>query len=196
MKFSAEYYQSGNYRGYLTRRFAPLARDIKDAACIRGDCKVLDFGCGYGGLVDALHSIGVEDVVGTDISTWAIDHGKMVFPHIATRLKYYNRNLLVEPHNTLIMLDVLEHIPEYEAECVLRLARAGLSGHVVLRIPVCSVEGQPFVLNVSNNDPTHINCHTRDWWHSLLSECGFEFSIALNKESIYSSDGVLSEIWI
>lgn len=196
MKFNAEYYHSGNYRDYLTRRFSVLAKDIMDAASLSERTRTVDFGCGFGGLVAELNELGITNIVGTDISTWAIDHGKLVFPSIATKLQHYNRNLLVEPHQALIMLDVLEHMPEYEAESVLRLARSGLSGCAVFRIPISDAEGHPFVLQVSNNDPTHINCHTIDWWHEMLSDCGFELVRALNNKSIYASNGVLSELWM
>ncbi len=195
MIFDAEYYRSGNYLHYLKRRFDGLAEDIISELGIEKHAKIVDFGCGCGGIVDAMASRGYGNIVGTDISFWAINHGKLIFPGVADKLLHYNRNVLTEPHDVLLMLDVLEHMPEYEAQSTLQLVRQGLRGSALFRIPVCQNEGEPFVLSVSNNDPTHITCHNKNWWHNFFIEAGLSFVKAVNRPRIYSSDGVLVEIW-
>jgi hypothetical protein len=195
MVYSKTYYETNNYAGYLQRRFDELAKDVAKIAQPTEESRIVDFGCGYGGLVFSLMQLGFLNIVGTDISEWAISYGKENLGQAADHLQYYNRNLLVEPHSRLIVLDVLEHTPEYEAESILRLARKGLRGLAVFRIPVASAEGQPFLLQISNNDPTHINCHPKDWWHGLLSQCGFQFVSVVSEPRIYTSEGVLAEVW-
>jgi len=189
--FSAAYYSTRNYRDYLTRKFDALARDIIPCTLLLTD-PILDFGCGYGGLVNALWNLRYQTIRGTDISQWAIEEGHRRFPHLRERLQYYNRDLLRQPHALILMLDVLEHMPEYEIESVLKLARTGCTGSLTVRIPVSAMEGEPFVLPVSNNDPTHIACHTKAWWFAALSAAGFTPSSQLATSTIYDSPGVLA----
>lgn len=191
--FDEQYYRSRNYVHYLKRRFGLLAQDIKELHLSTGYSnvsRIIDFGCGYGGLMAELYSQGLTNIVGTDISQWAIDHGKQRFPALADRLQYYNRNLLAEPHVGCLMLDVLEHIPEYEIEILLKLARKGCAGYVIVRIPVCDKEHETFVLPVSNNDPTHITCHTKAWWTDVFNQHGFNKVMPFTRHSIYDSPGV------
>ena len=122
----------------------------------------------------ALNDLGCTNIVGTDISQWAIEHGKDMLHRIASKLQYYNRNLLDQEHDVLLILDVLEHVPVYEIEHILRLARHGCKGAMLVRIPVSAEEGEPFVLPVSNNDPTHITCHTKGWWNAKILGCGWK----------------------
>lgn len=195
MNFTEDYYKSANYEDYLIRRFGRLAADVAYTLGLAKESRVLDFGCGYGGLVAALYDLGFENIVATDISQWAIDYGKDHLPRISRRLQYYNRNLLTEPHDDLILLDVLEHCPVYEIESILRLARQGCKGTVIVRIPVSAQEGELFVLPVSNNDPTHITCHTKDWWRAKFLGCGFKLEAFVERESIYDSPGVLAALF-
>lgn len=195
MKFDKAYYTTGNYRDYLRRKHDLLAKDIIDETGARLYDLIIDFGCGYGGLVNELNVLGYEKIHGTDISNWAIDYGKAVFPDIANRLQYYNRNLLSGVKNHVFFLDVLEHMPEHEAEFCLRLAGESLTGFVIARIPVSRTEGEKYVLDVSNNDTTHINCHCREWWIEFFTENGLGFVGDMQKKSIYSSEGVLSGKW-
>jgi SAM-dependent methyltransferase len=194
--FTEEYYRTNNYRDYLTRRFHDLAIDIIGAAYFGNDQpNILDFGCGYGGLLNAFHQLGYTNLHGTDISNWAIEEGKSRFPHIANKLEYYNRNLLTQPNVIILFLDVLEHMPVYEVQTTLRLAHKGCTGRLVARIPVCAKEGEPYVLPVSNNDPTHICCHTKKWWNQQFARAGFQITYPLLTDNIYDSPGVLAAIY-
>lgn len=193
--FGQNYFTQRNYKDYLSRKFDALASDIVVTTHVYLTDPILDFGCGYGALLNAIHHLGFENVTGTDISQWAIEEGKRRFPHIASRLEYYNRNLLTLPNQLLVMLDVLEHMPEYEVENVLKLAAQGAKGQIVVRIPVCAVEGEPFILPVSNNDPTHITCHTKNWWFDQFTKAGLRCLGAVECHSIYDSPGVLAAIF-
>lgn len=195
-KFSQQYYCTRNYRDYLSRKFDALAKEIVEATNIHHRDTILDFGCGYGGLANAFWKARYTNVLGTDISQWAIEHGQRTYPHLERHLQFYNRNLLCEPNQLLLMLDVLEHMPEYEVESVLKLAKRGAKGCLLVRIPVSAKEGEPFVLPVSNNDPTHICCHPAKWWRNKLTHAGFRLQRYLDGLSIYSSPGVLAGIYV
>lgn len=193
--FGEQYFRTNNYKDYLARKFDALASEILWEAKLYDGAVITDFGCGYGGLLAAMDSMGKYILNGTDISTWVISEGKRRYPHLAPRLQYYNRNLLTEPNDLLLFLDVLEHMPEHEVESTLKLARTGARGLVAVRIPVCAKEGQRFVLEISNNDPTHICCHTANWWIARLSEAGFNLKRDFGGEAIYRSDGVLAAMF-
>ena len=195
MNFTSDYYQTRNYANYLSRRFDALASDIKEELGLNSLTRILDFGCGYGGLVAALNDLGCTNIVGTDISQWAIEHGKEMLDRIASKLQYYNRNLLDQEHDVLLILDVLEHVPVYEIENILRLARHGCQSSMLVRIPVSADEGEPFVLPVSNNDPTHITCHTKGWWNAKFMGCGWKKCKDVVRPTIYDSPGVFVSIY-
>lgn len=193
--FNARYYTQGNYRDYLTRKFEALSREIIDTTAIRQSEAILDFGCGYGGLLNAFWIRGFRNITGTDISQWAIEHGHSVYPKLKNQLQFYNRDLLRRQHRLVLFLDVLEHMPVYELDSVLALVRRGCRGSLAVRLPVSAREGEPFILAVSNNDPTHICCHTKRWWQSKLRIAGFELAYLFQCTSIYDSPGVLAAVF-
>ncbi len=183
-----------NYQNYLTKKFDNLAKDLIKFLKINKDDVILDFGCGCGGLVFEFKERGFNKVKGTDISHWAIEEGKKMFS-LEKEIEYYNRNLLSQEKDFVFLFDVLEHMPEYEIGFILDLAKKNLRKSIVIRVPVCKNEGEPYVLDVSRNDKTHIQCHTRDWWIKAFEDKGYEFVEDLNLSSIYSSEGVFSGIF-
>jgi hypothetical protein len=194
-QFNEAYYRTRNYRDYMTRKFDALASEIAAETHHFPEMPILDFGCGYGGLVEAFYRKGCQNIYGTDISQWAIEEGHRRFPVLKERLQFYNRDLLRRPSYLLLMLDVLEHMPDYEIEVVLGLARQGCIGALSVRIPVCDIEGHPFVLPVSNNDPTHINCHTKTVWNARFEKAGFVYHMPFDSSTIYNSPGVYAAIY-
>ncbi|MHC4395649.1 MAG: class I SAM-dependent methyltransferase [Planctomycetota bacterium] len=193
-KYDKKYYTSGNYENYLKRKFQDLATDISNEISLTPDKEVIDFGCGYGGLLEELWNMGFDKLYGTDISMWVIDYGKLKFPHIEDKLYYHNMNCLTKRFDHLFLLDVLEHMPETDIEEILHLAN--IREFLIIRIPVSAHEGEKYVLDISNRDTTHICCHTRDWWIDFFDNNGYKFKGDIKRSSIYSSDGVLSGKWI
>lgn len=194
MEYNKEYYTSGNYENYLKRKFYDLAVDLSNEVNLVPDKVIVDYGCGYGGLLDELWRMGFNHLYGTDISTWVIDYGKSKFPHIADKLHYHNMDRLTKRFDYLFLLDVLEHMPETEIKAILTLAN--LREFVVARIPISAVEGDEYALDASNRDTTHICCHTRDWWMNLFDSNGYEFKGNIKRGSIYCSYGVLAGKWV
>jgi hypothetical protein len=92
-----------------------------------------------------------------------------------------------------LLLDVLEHIPSItEINKYLKIANVK---NVVVRIPVSEKEGEPYVLLVSRNDSTHVQCHTKQWWIDLFKKHNFELIKKLNTKSIYDSEGVFAGVF-
>lgn len=166
-----------------------LADNIIDIFGCDSNDSILDFGCATGALLKELKDRGYENIKGTDISNWAIEYGKDSFM-LKKELEFYNRNLLCEPFDYMIMLDVLEHLPDYELETVLGLAKIGLGKKLIVRIPVSLKEGEDYLLEVSKNDRTHIQIHSRNWWIGKIENVGLSYLNDINKETIYSSNGV------
>lgn len=204
-KFRKDYFvkdkytiSDSNYIDYRTKKFSTLADNILEVFGLCGsdsnvddnkDVSVLDFGCATGALLKEIKNRGYENIKGTDISNWAIEYGKDNFL-LRKELEYYNRNLLCEHFDYMIMLDVLEHLPDYELETILGLAKIGLENKLIVRIPVSIVEGEDYLLEVSKNDRTHIQIHCREWWIDKIENVGLKYLEDVNKEAIYSSDGV------
>lgn len=194
MKFERGYYidsDTSNYKNYLTKKFEGTAHDIIDELDITIE-SILDFGCAMGGLIDALIRLGHKRVTGTDISYWAIDEGRQMYNLSSWILQHYNRQLLEDDYDYVIFLDVLEHVPLDELHAMLSRIK---SNKIIVRLPVSAKEGENFVLNVSQNDKTHIQIHDKIWWNMLFERYGFILKTLFEREYIYESDGVLARMY-
>lgn len=189
MLFNKDYYVNSkisNYEDYRQKKFSGLASDL--FPYIKHKC-VLDYGAATGGLIYELTKLGVY-CEGTDISYWAVEYGKKHY-NLEYLLHHYNPELLAADFNLVLFLDVLEHIPDEELYSALNKLKAV---ELILRIPVSKVEGDDFVLDVSKNDKTHIQIHSKQWWFGLFAKYGYCVHKTLKKENIYDSDGVLAVI--
>jgi len=193
-EFTKEYYVGGktsNYIDYREKRFEGQRDDIIDLLKPSKVSTFVDFGCAIGGLIKAFIDAGYENILGTDISLWAIKYGKETLG-LEDKIQFYNLNMLYEPTDYMFAFDVFEHLPDYELDCVLSLMRRGLKKNLLMRVPVSAKEGENFVLDVSRNDKTHIQIHTRLWWIKKLKEHKFAFTGDISYEYIYSSRGVFA----
>jgi len=81
------------------------------------DEKVLDFGCGYGRILNELHQIGFTDLTGIDFSQGMVDRGLGQYPHLA--LSKCEEGVIPFPDNTfhgVILIAVLTCISESEKQ--------------------------------------------------------------------------------
>ena len=193
--FEEKYFiQSGtsNYIDYRKRKWAKLAEDLISILKIDPQTQLLDFGCATGGLIRELKNRGIVNIKGTDISYWAIEYGKQAL-ELTDELEFCNINLLTKDFDIILFLDVLEHIPTVgELRKLLNLANAD---RITVRVPISAIEGENYVLLVSRNDTTHIQCHTKEWWINLLNECGYKIDTFLNGDAIYDSEGVFAGVF-
>lgn len=189
MLFDKDYYVNSkisNYEDYRQKKFSGLADDLYPYLRHR---RVLDYGAATGGLIQELISRYVY-CEGTDISYWAVEYGKKHYD-LEHFLHHYNPALLSGDFDVILFLDVLEHIPDESLYNILNKLKAV---ELIVRIPVSKMEGADFVLDVSKNDKTHIQIHSKQWWLDLFSKCGYSIRTVLKKEYIYDSDGVLAVV--
>jgi len=189
-----------NYRNYnLHKKYKMLALEIKMILGLEKNDIVLDYGCATGLLIKQLLQ-HVKLCYGTDISSWAIEYGWKK-NGLKGHIFHYNKDFLSMPVNYILMLDVLEHCTEEELKDILnRCINNKKLSKIVLRVPISDKEGNDFVLEVSKNDKTHIQCHSRKWWIKLFNKYGFELDEFIcdaplyvgAKPTIYNSEGVLA----
>jgi cytidyltransferase-like protein len=175
----------------LNRSFGEQANNIIKIFDLKDKDSLLDFGCAYGGLLNALSRKGNYNLIGTDISTWAIEFGKQTFKDII--LYHYNRDLLIWSFDYILFLDVLEHMNDVELKKIFHLLTTNKPKKILIRIPVSKKEGEDFVLECSKKDKTHIQCHDKNWWLRKFKAMGYNFE-PVNEKSIYDSEGVLAGI--
>lgn len=193
MAFEEKYFvqsQTSNYKDYRKKKFKSLVDDLIEFFKLKPTTRILDFGCATGGLLKEFKNRGYKKIKGTDPSFWAIEYGHKKFKLIK-ELEFYNVSLLTMKHDLTLFLDVLEHVPtEEEIQNFLRLLKLSNTQNVVVRVPVSASEGKPYVLAVSNNDKTHVQCHTKRWWKRLFEKGGYKLVGTIKGKSIYDSDGV------
>jgi 2-polyprenyl-3-methyl-5-hydroxy-6-metoxy-1,4-benzoquinol methylase len=195
MIFEKDYYidsKVSNYVNYNEKKFDPLAEDIEEELELNIDSQILDFGGATGQLIYALKKQGIENVVATDISFWAVGWGRDNLGLSSKELQHYNRQLLEKDWDYVFMLDVLEHIKVEEIKNLLGIIKCN---DLLIRIPVSLKEGETFALEVSRKDKSHIQCHTKEWWNNIFTEYGYKEYDIVNKDNIYESDGVLSRVY-
>lgn len=197
MKFEKEYFvnsNTSNYRDYRKKKFDKQAEDLIHRVGLAEHHVIIDYGCATGGLLNSLKERGFAFLIGTDVSDWAINYGQKKYPNL--NLQHYNRNLLTwKKKEWIIMLDVLEHMENDELRRVLNLLEKypPLKG-IIVRIPISAKEGQDYVLEVSRNDKTHVQCHCKRWWIKMFEQIGYEFE-PLNLRAIFDSEGVMAGVF-
>ena len=185
-----------NYVDYRLRKFDGLANDLTRALPIRSMDVVIDWGCATGALINSLRQLGIRNVKGSDISTWAIEWGRNAFNLTDNELHYYDLNLLGMQKDWVLALDVLEHCPGHELDRFLSiLARSPPRKGLVIRVPVSAKEGEDFVLDVSKNDRTHVQIHDKAWWRRKLAQAGLQESRVIQEKHIYDSTGVYCAVF-
>ena len=183
-----------NYQDYLQKKYNMLAEEIIWELKIKEKDNVLDFGCATGALLKEFKKRGYKNIIGTDISVWAIEYGKNHFG-MKNNLKHYSLDLLTTENDWIFFLDVLEHMNDPELNRIFKI----LSKHkpnkgVVVRIPVSLDEGENYAYEISRNDKTHIQCHSKKWWLKFFKKYKFKFSKVFLSQNIYDSKGVLA--WV
>lgn len=194
VSFDRGYFMDGaesNYVDYNKRKYKKLAKDIKKILKLNHNKGVLDYGCGTGILVKELYKYC--DARGTDISKWAIAYG-IDKNKLGGKIHHYEKDQLSLGYDYVIILDVLEHCKKKEIKDIFkRMSKNGNLKSVLVRIPVSAIEGRDFVLDVSKKDKTHIQIHSKCWWHELFLKYDFDIINVVKEKTIYNSDGVL--VW-
>lgn len=186
MKYNKQYFKKLNYSGYLFRRdsYLKLAEELCELlnklSLINQTSTIMDYGCGVGFLLEGFRELGYKSIYGYDISEWASEQAKRKGLKM---LKNINRKFF----NIIICLDVLEHMRDRDISTVFGNYKSDI---LIVRIP-CSLDGKHFALEVSNKDPTHINCKKKEGWVTLLHQIGYATILPLSLFTIYDTPGVM-----
>jgi hypothetical protein len=184
--------QVSNYQDYTKKKYGDLCKDLIQEFNMQVTDILCDFGCATGQLLYEFKARGFKELNGTDPSYWAIEYGINQLG-LAQELQHYNKHMLVWPKDYLLLLDVLEHVPTLEEiKQILEMSCEYVKKSVILRVPVSIQEGNDFYLEVSRNDKTHVQCHTKEWWTAVFKECGYELEREIRQKNIYSSKGVFA----
>jgi SAM-dependent methyltransferase len=194
-QYTKEYYSSSNYASYSERgeRYAKLAKEttqlLTSIGLISKQPYILDYGCATGHLIQGLKDLGYAAVEGIDISDFARQECTKKRFRVFKDWNEWSKCIssFLSP-NLVYALDVLEHMTVEEVLEFLEMTR---NSTLVIRIPVASIVGESFHLEVSRKDPTHINCRTKHQWEQLIERIRPNCKILrLNLNTIYDSEGV------
>lgn len=187
-KYSEQYYRTTNYSDYQDRepRYHQMAREIFSAlssvGVINQKSRLLDYGCALGYLVNGFRKLGVV-CEGFDIS----DHARIVAE--GSGIQFVKEGIF----DLIMAMDVLEHMEDEEINVMLETF---LAHRLLVRIPCSTDGGETFHLQISRNDPTHINCRTKTQWLEFFEQFGYRMFLPLNLYSIYDSSGVMAGLLI
>ena len=193
MEFERGYFKDSklsNYGDYTKKKYGLLCDELISIGIEQED-KIVDFGCATGILVNEFRQRGYVNTCGTDVSWWAIQEGREAHNLGPDVLHHLNYSLLESGADWVLALDVFEHIGTAELRHIVNMIQCS---HFVVRVPVCSKKGEPYVLPVSRNDQTHIQCHTKIWWIKLL-EPRFIYEGSMKGKAIYDSEGVFAAVF-
>lgn len=195
--FDKDYFidsEISNYQNYLNKKYEGLTNDLITHFEMKPSDIIIDFGCGTGAVVFEFVKRGYIFIRGTDISHWAIETGRQLFK-LNDEIVHYNRNLLEGKKEYVLCLDVLEHLPEYEIDLVLQLAKKDLYKSFIMRVPVSIKEGKTYFFECSRVDKTHLQCWTREKWIQKMIEHKYTYVEDLHLKHIYSSEGVFCGVF-
>lgn len=123
--------------------------------------RILDFGCGLGGNLDFLKSMGYTNITGTDISAHMIDATRK-----AGHPAFSAAELPTEPgFNVILMSHVIEHIPFEELQKTMESVLSRLTGSKGQLIVLT-----PILYDAFFNDIDHIKPYYPDGLTRLFSD--------------------------
>ncbi len=138
------------------------------------DARILDAGCGRGGLVYWLNQRGYHRAEGIDVSAEQVETARSV--GIANVQQADLRSYLAprtQCYDALILRDVIEHFTREEIIEVLELSRGALrpGGVVIVQVPNAE---SPFFGRIRYGDFTHELAFTQSSVAQLFNVIGFE----------------------
>lgn len=197
MTYDKNYYVNSsisNYKDYRKKIFNSQVDDLIKLLSLDSSGSILDFGCATGGLLHEFKNRGFTDLMGVDISPWAISYGKHNYG-LKDELLLYDGSPFSRQFDYVFMFDVLEHMETEEIQHVLDQIKRVLIDKFLVRIPISKNEGENYYYEVSRNDKTHIQIHCKEWWIDLIENSGFKFHDYIITETIYDSDGVFCGVF-
>lgn len=182
--YPKEGYEIGGHK-YQKR---PVRYVLRKKGC---PVKWLDIGCAYGILVKYAFENGI-DAYGVDISPYAIEQGKKLFPEISNRLFVCGinglRGFFKEQFDVISMIEILEHLqdPRESLRIVTKVLRK--DGLVIIKTPT------PRNPN-SKRDVTHISVKPVSFWASSLRELNYKVKAPYFPDEPKYLHGLIAELW-
>ena len=155
---------------------------------------LLDFGCGFGGVLNGLlNAWDVDRALGVDFSESAIAEARRRF--VDARLGFqrlpsldtdvvtgYLKQLLPEGVNCILLVDLLEHVPDCER---LVAALAPLTKYFVIKLPVESSIVDNYILPKEYPSSRHSNGHLREFDANSVHYFIRQLGLTPLRESLY-----------
>ncbi|MDD5218370.1 MAG: class I SAM-dependent methyltransferase [Candidatus Omnitrophica bacterium] len=166
-----------DYINYFRGIIAPYLSNVKL-------CPALDVGCGMGFGMNALMSMGYDDVDGVDIDSQQVNacvkRGLKAYL-VDDVIKYLEKKS--EHYGVVLMLDVLEHIPPENQIDTMKAVYNSLApmGRVILTVPNAS---SIMATRHRYIDYTHYCSFTEHSLSFVLKSAGFENVIMANRKPI------------
>ena len=161
----------GGYR-YLPGRWQKVADAMRDHYGIRSGDRVLDIGCGKGFLLyDWTLSVPGVDVVGLDISNYAIEHAK---PEVADRLTVGNCTKLPyddDSFDLVYSLNTFHNLHCYDLDKALREMQRVSRGNGYICVE--SYRNEAEKANLLYWQVTCEAFNTPDEWRWWFEHCGY-----------------------
>lgn len=137
------------------------------------ESRILDIGCGMGFAMLGLKSIGFKAVSGIDIDRSQVESAQkrgLEVVRVSNTLKYLEER--PNCYDTVLMLDVLEHIPVEQQISYLRAIFSTLSpgGRIILQVPNAN---SPVAVRWRYIDFTHTSSFTEHSLSYTLANGGF-----------------------
>lgn len=151
-----------------------LENQILNRINLPKEAKILEIGCGWGGLLKALRDEGYEDIRGCDLSSQQIDFAKrkggLNNVKVSDAVTYLTEQKT--KFDIIFMIDVLEHLELDESIKVIKIVKEKLveGGSLVIQVP----NGLSFVQVCFFSDITHKRAYTPVSMKQILKLCGFE----------------------
>lgn len=146
-----------------------------------GNGSVLDIGCGLGGLVSELLSLGIN-AVGVDVSSLAVEAANKRFPERFSQGSALSLPFADGQFDTVVSTNCLEHLHPEDVPAALREMYRVSSRYVFLQITTSVEEGERSLLTTAK----------RDWWEAQCFEAGFrkhELYYQINPYEALNEDG-------
>jgi len=145
--------------------------------------RVLDVGCGAGGLGPGLRAAGATEIVGIEVVEPAAELAREVFDHVHVAPVEEALDDVAGPFDTVLCLDVLEHL--VDPADVLRRLRGIAAPGATLQVSVPNARHLSLVRDLlfrgtfgyadwGHRDTTHLRWFTRRDLIELVSDCGWE----------------------
>ena len=178
------------YKHYLTQHVRFSAESVQSALALRGpyvrrliasclphdkSAKILDLGCGYGGILYFLREAGYTSIVGVDVSPEQVElahHIGLADVHCQD-LRTFLEGAANETYKVIIAFDILEHFAKPELlELMDELRRVtSPGGRLIVHAP--NGEGL-FAGSILHGDLTHELAFTRSNLRQLAGAAGFQ----------------------